>query len=133
MQLVIIAELGLASVTISPWSVSRRMPSFFNRSARRRTVSMGRPKKTGESGTGNALLDLVRFNGFDTAKSAIKFGVFHDVEHVRVHDGMNDEQIQGIEVVVAKHFAGCAQHICKGMARDGSDQIRGGVVIFVNH
>src|ERR1700687_504308 len=56
----------------------------------------GQTKKTGEGGTGNALLDLVRFNGFDTAKSAIKFGVLHDVEHVRVHDCMNDEQIQGM-------------------------------------
>src|SRR5258708_39485554 len=48
---------------------------------------------------------------------------------------MNDEQIQMIEVVMAEHLAGCAQHIGKGMARDGSDQIRGGFLIFAcaNH
>jgi hypothetical protein len=65
-----------------------------------------------------------------SAKSAIEFGVLHDVEHVRVQDGMNDEQIQGIEVVVAEHFAGRTLHIGKRMARDGSDQIRGGCVII---
>src|SRR5260370_33336677 len=92
-------------------------------------------KEAGASGTGNALLDLVRLNGFDAAEPAIQFGVLHDLEHVRVQDRMNDEQIQMIEVVVAEHLAGCAQHISKGMARDGSDQIRGGFLIFTcaNH
>jgi hypothetical protein len=56
---------------------------------------MGRAKNRDSAARGNALLDLVRLDGMQTAKPAIEFGVFHDVEHVRVQDGMNDGQIQG--------------------------------------
>jgi hypothetical protein len=91
---------------------------------------MGRAKNRDSAVRENALLDLVRLDGMQTAKPAIEFGVFHDVEHGRVQDGMNDEQIQGIKVVVTEHFAGRTQPIGKRMARDGSDQIRGGGVIL---
>jgi hypothetical protein len=90
---------------------------------------MGRAKNRDSAARGNALLDLVRLDGMQTAKPAIEFGVFHDVERVRVRDGMNDEQIQGIKVVVTEHFACRTQHVGKRMARDGSDQIRVGCVI----
>ncbi|MCK1378667.1 hypothetical protein IVB33_11675 [Bradyrhizobium sp. 24] len=92
-------------------------------------------EKAGQGGTGNALLDPIRLNRLDAAKLPVQFGVLHDLENVGVQDRMNDHQVQRIEIVVAEHFAGCAQHVGQRVAGDGSDQIRRDVLAFsrTNH
>ena len=64
-------------------------------------VSNGRLRKR-ESGPGHALLQIVRLNGMNAAKPAIEFGILHHRQNIGVHHGVNDEQIQGVKIVVAK-------------------------------
>jgi len=136
LQLVIIAELELVGFGYDQSLVGLAENALLLQAIGAPSDGFDRQtEKAGQGGTGNTLLDLVRLDRLDTAKLPVQFGVLHDLENVGVQDRMNDHQVQRIEIVVAKHFAGCAQHVGQRVARDGSDQIRRDVLAFsrTNH
>ncbi len=87
-------------------------------------------QEAGERGARDALIDCVGLDGLDAAEAAIEVGVLHDGDHVGVQDGVDDQQVDEIEVVKTDHLAHRAQHIGQRMAGDASNPIRGVFVVF---
>lgn len=58
------------------------------------------PKGAGERCARDAELYSIRLNGAYTAEPFVEIGISHDVNDVRIENGMDDQQIQRIEVTV---------------------------------
>jgi len=63
-------------------------------------------KEPGEGGPRNAPFDVIGFDRVDAGISFIELRIVHDVNHVGVQNGMDDQEIERIKfAVVTKHFA----------------------------
>src|SRR5262249_30802906 len=72
----------------------------------------------------DALLDSVGFHRVDAGEALVKLPIVHDGDDIGIEDGVDDEEIERIEVLVMpKHLADRTQHVSQRVTRYGADEI----------
>jgi len=89
-------------------------------------------EKSHQRPAGYAELDDVGFDRVNASKLTIQNRILHDVQHVSVQHGMDDQKIDRIELIVAEQLTYRTKHVRQRVSRHRANEIIRDLIFWIH-